>query len=455
MTRVLLRPFRRAAPVIVATVVALAVALPIVAADTPRPVEVAGVVEALEQADRIVPEATDLVSVYNSGALRSDVEQLAIEAATDAGAEFTVRHAASLAMTTVTRDGATVQSAPGGFAYPMGTTVLDTLAVEALMGDVVADALADDTIVMSQLTASLRGAEAGDDVTLLSATAQPVSFTIGAVVPDDVTGGTELLLSPGAAERLGLERKSSVVMWNFVDRAAIDEALDANGLEATNIRIRRSWEPFDPDSTLGMAESKELLGEFAYRVNANGSVSIDDAWKAESLPAVRELLNESVRIRAQCHVEIVPALRAAFAEVVAAGVGGTFNVYDANRAGGCYNPRFNRLTQSSTIGFLSRHTWAMAIDTNTVGSCQGCAPPDIDCRAVQIFRKHGFAWGGNFLTPDGMHFEFVGERRDEYPYPSRFCANDVEQRADDVVLVGDTLRPTIFSDSGLIAEAEH
>ena len=42
---------------------------------------------------------------------------------------------------------------------------------------------------------------------------------------------------------------------------------------------------------------------------------------------------------------------------------------------------------------------------------------------VRIFRKHNFAWGGNFLAPDGMHFEWVGEPRNTYQYPSRFCPN--------------------------------
>jgi hypothetical protein len=47
----------------------------------------------------------------------------------------------------------------------------------------------------------------------------------------------------------------------------------------------------------------------------------------------------------------------------------------------------------------------------------------MNCDVVRIFRKHGFAWGGNWRTPDGMHFEWVGERRDQLTYPSRFCPN--------------------------------
>jgi hypothetical protein len=65
---------------------------------------------------------------------------------------------------------------------------------------------------------------------------------------------------------------------------------------------------------------------------------------------------------------------------------------------------------------------ALAFDINTDTNAQGKIP-QMNCDVVRIFRKHGFAWGGNFLTPDGMHFEYVGEPRDTIDYPSTYCPN--------------------------------
>ncbi|MDG1266786.1 MAG: M15 family metallopeptidase [Ilumatobacter sp.] len=438
-------------------VLVAAIAVPLFAEALPLGNEGAAVTEF---AVRLSPPIEDLVTVYDSGSLEASTEARAVAAARQARADSTVIGSASIAMQRIRRGASSVQDAPAYMSIPMGTTVIDADVVGVLMGYEVSAVLSSTSIVMSTRTASLRGAQAGDVVTLRSAFGSEVDFTIGAIIADEVTGGTELLITPEAAQRISLNRKSRVVMWGFKSRADIDAALADQGLVSTSIRIRRSWDPFDPDSTLGMARSKELLGEFGYRVASSGAVTQEAAWQAANLPPGRRLLNNSIRIVARCHLVVEPALQAALAEAAAAGVGGVFDVGDANLAGGCHNPRFNRLSQSSMIGFLSRHSWAMAIDINTRGSCQGCAPPDFatdpgGCEAVRIFRKHGFAWGGNFLTPDGMHFEYVGEPRDVFPYPSRYCPNVVDNLlldADVEPSIERTQRATIFADAGLVAE---
>jgi hypothetical protein len=403
-----------------------AVGLPVAAAAVNESIDGPAVPTA--PAQRISPVATDVVSVYNSGELRASVANAAVNAAREAGATIAFGRSASVGMVGLFRGSTPIQLPAPGFSYPMGTTVLPPEAVGGTMGRDVSALLAPDAIVMGATTAGLRGAQAGDVLQLVASRGGIVPFRIAAVLPDARIGGTELLMSPQGADRLGIARLSRALLWNPSSHAVMDAALANNGLVSTSIRIRRSWDPPDPDNTIGMAQTKALLGEFTYRVNANGSVSQNDAWVAASLPAGRVLLNGSIPIRARCHNVIEPALSAALAEVAAAGLGGTIDVGDANTAGGCHVARFNRLTPDSSLGYLSRHSWGMALDTNTQGSCQGCAPPNFatrpgGCTTVQIFRKHGFAWGGNFLTPDGMHFEYVGERRDLQSYPSRFCPN--------------------------------
>jgi hypothetical protein len=392
--------------------------------------------------------ATDIVTVSNAGTLTQSNAVRALEAARAAGATAAIGRTASIGMTQVLRGGNPVQLAPPGMAYPMGTTVLPLDMVAKTMGRSVSALLAPDAVVMGALTASLRGAAAGDTITVNGGAGAQATLRIAAVLPDATIGGTELLMSPAAADRVGITEPGRVVIWNFTSHQAIDNALSYQGLFNTTVRVRRSWDPFDPDSTLGMAETKQALGEFAYVVNSNGTVTLDPGWKSAYITSGSI---GGLRLQSGCHSTVRVALQAAMTEVVASGLSGTINYTDANRAGGCFNARFNRLTPESDVGFLSRHTWGMAVDTNTIGSCQGCAPPDMNCRTVQIFRKYGFAWGGNFLVPDGMHFEWVGQRRDQYAYPSRFCPNTGTAAMSPLEVV-DTQRGTVFASDGLVAD---
>lgn len=434
---------------ILIVLVVLAMALP--AVGSPAAGEVDRAASASAPAERVVRRGmdVDLVSISNFRDLRDDVSAEAIEAVTTAGGSFAFGRSASLPMRRVTRGDDVVQSAGVGFAFPMGTTVLPAGAVAALMGADAATAIEGMGVVMSELSASLRGARAGDRIDVVASNGAVRTLRIAAVLPDNVTGGTELLVSEDVADLLGVVETSRIVLWGFASRETLDRELDAAGLTTgTDIRVARSWDPPNPDDTLGMARTKAALGEFAYRVTTSGAVVLDSEWSDVNIS--RDGPIGQLTLRSGCHITVRRALQRAIDELIASALENTLNYRDANSAGGCFVPRFNRRTPDSSIGFLSRHTWGMAVDTNTVGSCQGCEPPDMDCRTVQIFRRHGFAWGGNFLRPDGMHFEWVGERRDQLVYPSRFCPNvtSFAQLSAD----GMTQRSTMFAGDGLVAD---
>lgn len=364
---------------------------------------------------------TDVVRVYQTSELSLDVYSRATGAASAARAAWSESRGGAVPMGLVMR-GSTIVQQPEilGYHFSMGVTVLPTEAIAALMGRNVAAVVARGDVVMGSTTAGLRDARVGDTIDLEAASGAVVRLTVGMVANDSVIGGTELLLSPAQGDRLGVTRVTSIVVWGFPSRGSIDANLAAYGLDQrVGIRVRRSWDPFDPDATLSMSETKARLGEFAYRVRANGvEADVTPRWTSQFLPPVREPYPTG--INARCNYAIQADLRAALNEVVNAGLGGQIDVTNANRYGGCFYARFNRVT--GNLGVLSRHSWGSAVDTNTTTNAQG-AVPQMNCDVVRIFRKHNFAWGGNFVTSDGMHFEWVGEPRDQYQFPSRYCPN--------------------------------
>jgi len=109
----------------------------------------------------------------------------------------------------------------------------------------------------------------------------------------------------------------------------------------------------------------------------------------------------------RCHQALFPALRGALGEVEALGLGGLIDVRDTRRNGGCFAPREVRNASGGTTGgSLSRHSWGAAVDINPSSNPFG-GRPSMDRRIIDVFRRWGFAWGGSFTIPDGMHFEWA------------------------------------------------
>jgi hypothetical protein len=369
-------------------------------------------------ADRVDPPAGDVVSLYDVQTVDQFVVDGSFAIARQIGAVAAVGRTGSVGMQQMTRNGTAVHSPPAGYLIPMAFIALPREAVRGVVGDEVSSVLGSSTVVINEMTALQTGAQVGDVMDLRAQDGSTQSFRVAGIRPYTEVGGSDLVITLPAADRIGVHDDTRTVIWGIRSRPAFESALAANGLsDRLNTRVARSWDPPDPDDTLSTPRAKQALGEPWYRVTGTDTIDMHPDWKARNLTDGRVVLNSSIPIRAQCHLEIVDDLSAALADVAAAGLGGAFDLANTNTYGGCYNPRYSR-----TSGFLSRHAYAMALDANTVTNCQGCVP-QMNCDVVRIFRRHGFAWGGNFRQPDGMHFEWVGTPRHQISYPSKYCPN--------------------------------
>lgn len=402
-----------------------------------------------------IAAAGDLVSISQVSQLSTGTIDAATAAAREAGATASLASGFSVGMISVRRGESYVQQAIGSgglWQYPMSVTVMPVDTLRAIMGDRIASVIAGGAVVMGATTAGLRGAQVGDLIDLVSAGGTVVTFTIGGIATDAEVGGTEVVMSPEQAAAIGPLQPTRVLIHGTFARTAIEMALAARGMfdslefQGNRLRVRSSWGPPDPDSTIGMVRTKVLLGEFDYRVDVGlDGVSVDPEWRATRIVRVDFT---DIGIRTNCNTTVVADLQAALTEVAQRGLSGAIDLANTNSAGGCYYPRFNRVT--GNLGFLSRHSWGQPIDMNTVTNAQGKVP-SMDCRVVRIFRKHGFAWGGNFLSRDGMHFEWVGEPRDRLQFPSAYCPNLPGGAIESLGPVA-TNRPTIFADDGWAGE---
>jgi hypothetical protein len=134
-----------------------------------------------------------------------------------------------------------------------------------------------------------------------------------------------------------------------------------------------------------------LIGTYRYRV-VGTQVIPDSGWTASHLRTETMPLIGAVT----CNTGMLDQLRAALTEVRERGL--SKYVY---QTAGCYNARF---IAGSTR--LSNHAFGLAIDINSAENGRG-GRGQMHPEVVKIFKKWGFAWGGDWKYTDPMHFELV------------------------------------------------
>ncbi|WP_183092659.1 M15 family metallopeptidase [Nocardioides stalactiti] len=136
----------------------------------------------------------------------------------------------------------------------------------------------------------------------------------------------------------------------------------------------------------------EAVGVFRYTPIGGGRVQPDAAWVRE------HIITETLPLlgKVTCNRFMMPQLKAAVLEIQAAGLGSEIKYHV-----GCYYPRF--IAGSTT---LSNHSFGLAIDINSLENQRGTVG-QISRAVVAIFKKWGFAWGGDWSYTDPMHFELA------------------------------------------------
>ena len=364
---------------------------------------------------------TPTMSISRSSSLTPSMARSMVAAATSVGA---VGHVVSFPMVSLTgqrRNDEDVLRLTNGWRIPMATMVAPVAYIAAVGGQEMANAATDGYVLMGETSAGIRRAQVGDVMTLRDGRFRPKLFTVGAIVPDRFVDWGDFYMTDTTASVLGALPISRVMVTGMSSSKSVIAAWRAKRFPiGSHFRLRTSWDRVNPDGTLGTVTTKKLLGELIYKPTTGSSMLVDATWAAKNI--VWKKVYDDINLTNNCHKTVAAALQNALSEIKTAGLSNAIDVRNSNRYGGCFVGRYNRF--GGVFGSPSRHAWGMAIDINTATNQQG-GVPQMNCSVVRIFRKWGFAWGGNFWPTDGMHFEYVGERRDQYGYPSIYCPNKV------------------------------
>lgn len=293
--------------------------------------------------------------------------------------------------------GHTVDDPPKGAGYPFEVAVVAPAAYSKFVDEQHRDAvrrLGGRKLLLPESEEELRGAGDGMLLRLRSGDSRVMK-----VVPDVVTQGYEGLMARPVPGRWRHSARFFLIRADAdVSRKAMRRAIENVTHDGVPLAIKSHNETRFlryAHSIPSQMRFKKNFGEFAAAPATSGPLSMRGNWVG------RNIRTDHVPIlgNVTCHRKLFDQMRSALRELRRKGLS---HLIRTDEYAGCYNARFVGLPTGVR---LSRHSWGIAFDINTSNNQFGQRPHQ-DRRLVKIMRKWGFAWGGVWPLPDGMHFEW-------------------------------------------------
>ena len=294
-------------------------------------------------------------------------------------------------------DGRVVDEPASPFAFPIDAFAVGAKDYAPFVGGSVRDrimrALSAGKAVLGEHSARLRRLGPGGTLIFRTGTVH-----VGAVVPDDAVGWSEVLISREVGHRLGITHERyllaqpdpdlAVPAWKRMLLPFVGEdplRVDVPG----GTRFVRVASGVNPPILV-----KQAFGEFAATPQSDHAyLTIDPAWVEKHIVTTEVPLLGTIT----CNRKLIPMVRGALQDILASGLMSEIKVYS-----GCWA---SRTVSRSPTAPPSTHAYGAAIDINAPQNPYG-TKPTMNRDVVRIFESWGFNWGGDFLIPDGHHFEF-------------------------------------------------
>ena len=333
----------------------------------------------------------DIITISQSGSLFYSVTNQILESVNNLNTNVTFIGRANVGLESTTFANNEINlTTLDNFLYNLSIKTIESSVVDYFYDEESAQAIRDNKIVISELTANRYELNVGDYVNLVGLNSEIIPIEVGKVIKDSKIGWFEGVVNKELGFKLGIYRNIQAIIWdshineNFLIELHKNINYRKVKLTFKENRVNKNW-------VLPTALVKEMFGDFQIKERDGVWITTEPEWREENIQNKRMPILGITR----CHRLMWEPLEGALNQILEEGLEEYLIIEEWRSSGGCYAPR--RINRFEAGGSISRHAWGIAIDINTKSGY----PP----RVVEIFNDWGFAWGGTWTSPDEMHFE--------------------------------------------------